>query len=152
VRTRDGAHEQDDGQHRQTRCGHGRGPTDATLGAGIQHRGTGTGQHQQERAEQLAEQPAPFVGQIIEIPRPDRLPHHQLCPAGQLFWSHHQLDLLRFTPSGPGVDAGSRVHCLVSCVIEGNMTASVRAIAHPQAREQVQVRAARRDRRSAPSR
>ena len=74
----DGAHEVDDGHDHQPGyddlCIEG----DLTVALGVDHRGAGGHQHQEERAERLGEDPAPLVGRIEEVPGPCRLEPNRL--------------------------------------------------------------------------
>ena len=65
VRAGDRAHEQDDRRHHQARRDNRRGQADLPLR--VQKPATRGGQHQREGAQQLREQPPPFLARVIEV-------------------------------------------------------------------------------------
>ena len=72
------AHEEDHSQHEQSRRGDAGSPADRPVRGRIHDPAPGTDQHQQERAEELAEQPAPFQPGIVERLRPRGLESEEL--------------------------------------------------------------------------
>ena len=68
VRPRDGAHEQDDRHHHQARRSHCSGAADRTVGLSADDSAARADEHEEERAEQLREQPSPLVLRIVEVP------------------------------------------------------------------------------------
>ncbi len=71
VRSRHSAHEQDDCGHGQCGRHHERGAAgDMTAEPGVHHAAARRGEDEEERPEQLGEQPAPFVAVIQEVELP----------------------------------------------------------------------------------
>ncbi len=73
MRSGDRAHEEDDGEHGQAWRGDAGRPSDHAVRACVDGAGSGAGQHEQEGADQLAEQSSPLVPQVIEVPRARQL-------------------------------------------------------------------------------
>ena len=67
VRARDGPHEEDDGHDHEPRGADGRGAADRAVGGRPHHRASGTHQHEEERAEELREEPPPLMAGIVEV-------------------------------------------------------------------------------------
>ena len=75
VRAGDRAHEQDDRRHHQARRDDRRGQADLPLR--VQKPAARGGQHQREGAQQLREQPPPFLARVIEVRTvPELKPEH----------------------------------------------------------------------------
>ena len=72
-----GAHEEDDRQHHQARRRHCGRPADRSVTDGPDDRAPRGDEHEQERPEQLREQPPPLVAQLIGATTTGRLERKQ---------------------------------------------------------------------------
>ena len=72
----DRPHEQDDRHDHQARRGDACAPPDGAVAHGVDHAGAGAGQDQQERPEDLSEQPAPLLPWVVKV-LPDELKRGQ---------------------------------------------------------------------------